>query len=61
MRMDSKEDIKRGAVRLVTAPSRVLSRHEKPPRPYEIGWVKEQIERERTTSEPYSSFSWRTT
>jgi hypothetical protein len=57
--MDTEDDIKNGVVKLVTAPPRVLSWKEEAPRPMEVGWVRDQIERQRITGEPYSSISWR--
>lgn len=45
--MDSEEDLKSGVVRLVTSPPRTLRRGEEEPRPYEIGWVQEQIDRKK--------------
>jgi hypothetical protein len=58
--MDSEEGIKTDIVRLVTAPPRVLAEHEKPPRPYETGWVNRQFEHQKRIDEPCTSASWKT-
>lgn len=54
--MDSQKDIDAGIVRLVTAPARNLSRNEEAPRPYEAGWVQEQIRRNQAEREAKKLF-----
>jgi hypothetical protein len=41
--MDTQDnEVKAGPVRLVTSPARNPSWKDDPPRPYEVGWVKDQ-------------------